>query len=157
MDYHDILINDVKSFTGKHQDIIKLAPNLFDLLCKLTVSLELNHKEKQLIYIALGYFVATNDLYSEDTFGPIGYIDDILITIVVFAFLMLIKSKKMLFFKESPEFVGKKTIQTDLIKCPKCDVELKKENIIKHLKSRHYLKQTEAVDLAADLNSRSDD
>lgn len=102
----------------------------------VSMNIKLNHE-----YSVFGYFLP--------------YI--LLIIIVVVAFLMVIKSKKMLFFKESPGSVGKKVIQTDLIKCPKCDVELKKENVIKHLKSRHYLKQTEAVDLAADLNSRSDD
>ena len=36
-----------------------------------------------MIYVTIGYFVIPQDLYSEDTFGPIGYIDDILLCIYV--------------------------------------------------------------------------
>jgi len=81
----------------------------------------------------------------------------IIIAIVVIGFLMLIKNKKMLFFKKAPNFVANEIVRNNLIKCPKCETQLKKKNIVKHLKSRHYLKEKEAIDLAADLDPGSDD
>mgnify|MGYP003950489381 FL=1 len=33
--------------------------------------------------MAMGYFIAPSDLYSEDIFGPIGYVDDILLSLYV--------------------------------------------------------------------------
>lgn len=83
MEFPDVLRKNIDGYQGKHANIIKHAPELFELLSKLTLSNEIELKFKRMLYVTIGYFVIPNDLYSEDTFGPIGYIDDILISIHV--------------------------------------------------------------------------
>lgn len=83
MEYRDHLSIQVEGYSGKHAEIIKYAPQIFDLLGKLSLSTEIDLQDKKRLYLAIGYFVIPYDLYSEDTFGPIGYIDDLLLAIHV--------------------------------------------------------------------------
>lgn len=83
MEYSEHLATQVKGYNGKHAEVIKYAPQIFDLLGKLTLSTEIDLKDKKRLYLAIGYFVIPYDLYSEETFGPIGYIDDLLLSLHV--------------------------------------------------------------------------
>lgn len=83
MEYSEHIAVQVKDYSGKHSKVIKYAPQIFDLLGKLTLSTELDVKDKKMLYLAIGYFVIPYDLYSEETFGPIGYIDDLLLSLHV--------------------------------------------------------------------------
>ena len=90
MDFPEYLRLETKSYTGLFQHEIRLAPELFQLVNDLTLSNEIPEKRKYDLYVAMGYFIAPNDLFSEDIFGPIGYADDLILVLHV---LKLIKSE----------------------------------------------------------------
>ena len=90
MDFPEHLRLETKSYTGLFQHEIRLAPELFQLVNDLTLSNEIPEKKKYDLYVAMGYFIAPNDLFSEEIFGPIGYVDDLSLVLHV---LNLIKSE----------------------------------------------------------------
>jgi uncharacterized membrane protein YkvA (DUF1232 family) len=53
------------------------APDLFHLLCKLSIDKEVPAKEKAKLAGAIAYFVSPVDLIPEALVGAIGYLDDI--------------------------------------------------------------------------------
>jgi len=65
----------------------------------------------------------------------------------------VIKKKNLLFFKERSEVASINEKRTDLLKCPKCDAELKEYNLVKHLKSQHYMNQEKAEKVVSELNT----
>ena len=82
------------------------------------------------------------------------YLPFIIIAIIVlFTFLIVIKKKNLLFFKERSDAASINGKRTDLLKCPKCDAELKEYNLVKHLKSQHYMKQEKAEEAVSELNT----
>ena len=60
-----------------------VAPDLFHLLCKLTLDKEVPAKEKAKLAIVIAYFVSPLDLIPEAVVGPVGYIDDIVLSAYV--------------------------------------------------------------------------
>ncbi|MFO7889211.1 MAG: DUF1232 domain-containing protein [bacterium] len=62
---------------NKWAEYLMFAPDLFHLLCKLSVDPEVSTKEKAKLAGAIAYFVLPIDLVPEAITGPIGYVDDI--------------------------------------------------------------------------------
>lgn len=62
---------------NKFVEYILLAPDLFHLLCKLTIDKDVNVSDKAKLGIAIAYFVSPIDLIPEGLFGPLGLVDDI--------------------------------------------------------------------------------
>ena len=81
--YLESLSKTVCSYEGKHSSIIKEVPNIYDLLCKLVASPDIDVKSRTKLLAVIGYFVIPNDVMNEDILGPIGFIDDILISLYV--------------------------------------------------------------------------
>lgn len=76
----------IKSDDGKvHKfaDILMFGPDLFHLLCKLSIdeNVSVTHKAKLVGVIA--YFVSPVDIVPEGLIGPVGYVDDIAIAALV--------------------------------------------------------------------------
>lgn len=90
MDFPEYLKTQTQGYSGSFQHEISLASELFQLANDLTLSIEIPENRKYDLYVAMGYFIAPNDLFSEDIFGPIGYIDDIILVLHV---LELIKKE----------------------------------------------------------------
>jgi len=90
MDFTAHLRLETQSYSGSFQHEIRLAPELFQLVNDLTLSSEIPEKRKYDLYVAMGYFVAPEDLFSEEIFGPIGYVDDLILVLHV---LNLIKTE----------------------------------------------------------------
>ena len=90
MDFPEYLKSQTQGYTGEFQHEIRLASDLFQLVNDLTLSAEVPTARKYDLYVAMGYFIAPNDLFSEDIFGPIGYVDDIILGLHV---LELIKEE----------------------------------------------------------------
>lgn len=70
----------VKSKTGKNNkwaEYLLLAPDLFHLLCKLTIDKNVPIKEKAKLAFTIAYFVSPIDFVPEAIVGPAGYVDDI--------------------------------------------------------------------------------
>lgn len=61
----------------KWADYLMLAPDLFHLLCKLSIEKEVPPKEKAKLAAAIAYFILPFDLMPEALTGPIGYLDDV--------------------------------------------------------------------------------
>jgi len=61
----------------KWQEYLLAAPDLFHLLCKLSIDSDVPVKEKAKLAGTIAYFVSPIDLVPEALVGPIGYIDDI--------------------------------------------------------------------------------
>ncbi len=54
-----------------------MAPDLFHLLCKLTIDKDVPVVEKAKLAFTIAYFVSPVDLVPEAIVGPAGYVDDI--------------------------------------------------------------------------------
>ena len=83
-DYYQKLRQQVrvyaKSKEGKQNkwaEYLMLAPDIFHLLCKLTVDPEVAMMDKAKLAAAIAYFVSPVDLLPEAILGPVGLLDDI--------------------------------------------------------------------------------
>jgi uncharacterized membrane protein YkvA (DUF1232 family) len=83
MDFLQHLKNETSEYQGDFERIIRLTPAIFSLLNSLSLNTEIPKEKVIEIYAAMGYFVAPLDLYSEELFGAIGYVDDIILSIRV--------------------------------------------------------------------------
>ena len=62
---------------GKWSEFLLFAPDLFHLLCKLSIDTEVPAKTKLKLTGAIAYFVSPFDLMPEVLMGAIGFADDI--------------------------------------------------------------------------------
>ena len=70
----------LKSDEGKNNkfaEYLMFAPDLFHLLCKLSIDKDVPAVEKAKLVGAIAYFVSPADLIPEVLSGPLGYVDDI--------------------------------------------------------------------------------
>lgn len=72
-----------KGKTQKFADLIMTAPDLFHLLCKLSLDEKVSVAHKAKLAGAIAYFVSPVDFIPEALTGPIGYVDDIAIAALV--------------------------------------------------------------------------
>ncbi len=63
--------------TNKWAEYLMFAPDLFHLLCRLSVDQDVPILEKVKLAAAIAYFVSPIDLIPGLVFGPMGYVDDI--------------------------------------------------------------------------------
>ena len=68
-----------KGASHKWADYLLFAPDLFHLLCKLSIDSEVPAKEKAKLIAAIVYFISPLDLMPEAILGPVGYLDDIVV------------------------------------------------------------------------------
>lgn len=61
----------------RHAQIMLLAPDLFHLLCRLTMDKRIPTAEKAKLALAIVYFVSPIDLVPEGLVGPVGYLEDV--------------------------------------------------------------------------------
>jgi len=66
--------------SSRWSEYIMLAPDLFHLLIKLTADPRTPIKEKAKLAALLFYFISPIDLIPEVIFGPVGFLDDLLIS-----------------------------------------------------------------------------
>lgn len=67
----------------KYAEFLMFAPDLFHLMCKLTIDPDVSVNDKAKLGVAIAYFVSPIDLVPEGLVGPIGYVDDIAIAAYV--------------------------------------------------------------------------
>jgi len=68
---------------NKLLNTIMLAPDLFYLLWKLSLDSEVPVKQKAKAILGLTYFILPLDFMPESLMGPIGYLDDIVATVLI--------------------------------------------------------------------------
>jgi len=83
-DFYKKLRSDVKTWLNKNldkknewSDYILIAPDLFHLMCKLSVDKDVPAGKKVKLVAGIAYFISPIDLLPEAFLGPIGYLDDI--------------------------------------------------------------------------------
>jgi len=62
---------------SKWGEYLMFAPDLFHVLCKLSIDKDVPIKEKAKLAGAIAYFVSPIDLLPEALLGPLGFVDDI--------------------------------------------------------------------------------
>jgi len=68
---------------NKWADYLLWAPDLFHLLCKLSVDKDVPGKEKVKLLAAIAYFISPLDFIPEAILGPAAYADDLALTAYV--------------------------------------------------------------------------
>jgi len=81
--FYDKLRKKVSKYCGKYSDIILLAPDLFMLLVRLMKDKRIPAEHKGFLAATIAYFISPIDIIPEALFGPFGYTDDIIITVIV--------------------------------------------------------------------------
>ena len=61
----------------KFAEYLLAAPDLFHLMCKLSLDKSVSVKHKAMLGGAVAYFISPIDLIPEAIVGPLGYVDDI--------------------------------------------------------------------------------
>ncbi|OCA87805.1 hypothetical protein A8F94_08150 [Bacillus sp. FJAT-27225] len=69
--------------TKKFAEYVLFAPDLFHLLCKLSLDENVSVMHKAKLAGAIAYFVSPIDVIPEAITGPVGYVDDIAIAAYV--------------------------------------------------------------------------
>jgi uncharacterized membrane protein YkvA (DUF1232 family) len=89
-EFYKKLRRDVQIWIEKHLDkesrwseYILAAPDLFHLICKLSVDKDVPSKKKMKLLGGIAYFISPIDLLPEVFFGPVGYLDDIAVAAYV--------------------------------------------------------------------------
>lgn len=67
----------------KWTEYILLAPDLFHLLCRLTIDPDVMLSDKLKVVAAIAYFISPFDFIPEILLGPVGFVDDIVIAAYV--------------------------------------------------------------------------
>ena len=88
-DFYDTLLENLDSYDGEYESFINYGPNLFKLLCDL-LNCEIDSSLSLPICGAIAYYVTPDDVISELTYGPYGYIDYIYLACYV---LKMVASK----------------------------------------------------------------
>ena len=81
-DVYRALREKVASYTGAYADYVLLVPDLFLLISRLMLDRRIDAKHKIYMGAALAYVISPIDLLSEHRFGPVGYLDDLVVIVV---------------------------------------------------------------------------
>tara|TARA_B100000700_G_scaffold21765_1_gene21113 strand:+ start:444 stop:884 length:441 start_codon:yes stop_codon:yes gene_type:complete len=73
-------VNSNSNVSDKTVDFILMVPDFFYLLWKLSLDHRIAFEDKIKIGLLIGYFISPLDLFPELVFGPIGFLDDLIIT-----------------------------------------------------------------------------
>lgn len=73
---------------SKWSEYLMFAPDLFHVLCKLSIDKDVPIKEKAELAGAIAYFVSPIDLLPEALLGPLGLVDDISLSAYVLNSIM---------------------------------------------------------------------
>ena len=77
------LIKNIDGYDGKYAQHILMIPILYDTLCSILKSTILPQSLRADIYLTFGYLYYPEDLYPEEELGPLGFLDDLMLILVV--------------------------------------------------------------------------
>ena len=80
-DVYRAIRDKVAGYTGAYADYVMLVPNLFLLITRLMLDPRIESKQKVYLGVALAYAVSPVDLLPERRFGPLGYLDDLVVIV----------------------------------------------------------------------------
>ena len=125
-DFYDTLIDNLENYVGEYESFIDYGPQLFKLLCELLNS-DVDDSLRLPICGAIAYYVAPDDIISEQIYGPYGYIDDIYLSSYVL---------RMVGEKHGYEFIKKysaENIKDIISECEAKSLEILREDEIKRI------------------------
>lgn len=82
-EFSDVLIDYLKNYDKEYDEFINNAPALYLLLIDILNEKKIDPVIRLKISAALAYFVAPYDIIPEKIYGPMGFVDDIYITVLV--------------------------------------------------------------------------
>ena len=81
--FREYLIKNIDGYDGKYAQYILMIPVLYDALCSILKSTTLPQTLRADIYLTFGYLYYPEDLYPEEELGPLGFLDDLMLILVV--------------------------------------------------------------------------
>ena len=76
--FREYLTNNIDGYDGKYAKYILMIPILYDALCSILKSTTLPQSLRADIYLTFGYLY-----YPEEEVGPLGFLDDLMLILVV--------------------------------------------------------------------------
>ena len=83
LDFKRYLTDNIVGYDGKFSKYILLLPSLYDTLTNLLGSEDVPQSIRSDIYLAMGYLFYADDIFPEEEHGPLGFIEDLLLILVV--------------------------------------------------------------------------
>jgi len=80
-EFYRTLREKVAGYTGAYADSVLLVPDLFLLVARLMLDPRIEGRHKVYMGAALAYVISPIDLLTERRFGPIGYLDDLVVIV----------------------------------------------------------------------------
>ena len=81
--FREYLTKNIEGYDGKYAQYILMLPKLYDALCSILKSTTLPQTLRADNYLTFGYLYYPEDLYPEEELGPLGFLDDLLLILVV--------------------------------------------------------------------------
>ena len=81
--FREYLTKNIDGYDGKYAQYILMLPALYDALCSLLGSTKLPQSLRADVYLTFGYLFYPSDLYPEEEYGPLGFLDDLMLILVV--------------------------------------------------------------------------
>ena len=81
--FREYLSKNVDGYDGKYSQYILMIPILYDALCNILKSAILPRSIRADIYLTFGHLFYPDDLYPEEELGPLGFLDDLILILVV--------------------------------------------------------------------------
>ena len=81
--FREYLIKNIDGYDGKYPQHILMIPLLYDALSSILKSTILPQSLRADIYLTFGYLYYPEDLYPEEEHGPLGFLDDLMLILVV--------------------------------------------------------------------------
>ena len=82
-DFKNYLEKNTVGYSGKYSEYILLLPSLYDVFCNILESDKLPAKLRADFYLTIGYLFYPNDIYPEEEHGTLGFLDDLMLIMVV--------------------------------------------------------------------------
>ncbi len=79
--FHDVIAESIKGYKGEYAEIIRLTPALFKLFTNLLEDPMVPNDSKPIINATIAYFAAPFDALPEEIYGPVGYLDDLYLSV----------------------------------------------------------------------------
>ena len=121
-DFKKYLIDNTAGYNGKYSKYILLLPTLYDMLCNMLESDELPVELRSDFYLAIGYLIYPNDIYPEEKHGALGFLDDLMLILIVLRKCAIQKGIGIEFinnFSQDLDYPVKQLLTTDFDKMKK--------------------------------------
>ncbi len=79
--FYEMLQESVRGYEGRHSEIIKHTPEMFKLFTNLLEDPMVPPASKPIINATISYFVAPFDALPEEVYGPVGFLDDLYLSV----------------------------------------------------------------------------